>query len=112
MDFVTGELRTIVISAASENREEQQKIQILSSTSQFGGEHEETITLYVPIAPSLDKLRKKMLRIPVTIYAKGNVVHRNFWSDCPNGIEVMNDKGEWVAIPKRPDFSKTSTKAS
>ena len=99
MDQVTGELRTVTVTEARDGKQDrQQKIQILSDSSQFGGEYEESVSLYVPENPDLSKMKKKVLRIPVTIYAKAGVVHRNYWVDAPVGIEIKNEKGEFVAL--------------
>lgn len=110
MDLITGELRTVSISPKSETRDEQQKVQILSNTSQFDAEHEESITLYLPASPDLGKLKGRVLRIPVTMYAKASQVHRQFWKGAPVGIEILNEKGEFVLLSNRPESLKPSVK--
>lgn len=109
MDQVSGELRTVTVTTQRDSQEEQQKVQILSDSSQFGGEYEESITLYLPASPALGKLKKQHLRIPVTIYAKAGVVHRNYWKESPVGIEVRNDKGDFMPLSNRPESLKPAS---
>jgi len=110
MDQISGELRTISLTEAKEGKQPQKKVQVLSDSSQFGGEYEETITLYLPGDIPLEKYKKQFLRIPVTTYAKAGVVHRSYWKDAPVGIEVKNEKGEFVPLSNRPESLKPSVK--
>lgn len=114
MDLVIGELRTVSEAKRTDPKtgveSVQQKIQVLSDSSQFGGEFEESITLYVPAVPSLEKLKKRILRIPVTTYAKAGVVHRNFWKDAPVAIEIQDEKGDFVPLSNRLENIKPATK--
>ena len=109
MDQITGEIRTVSITTKKDTKEEQQKVQLLSDSSQFGGEYEESITLYLPAIPSLEKLKRKILRIPITIYAKAGAVHRSYWDSSPVGIEIKNDKGEFVPLSNRPASLQTKS---